>query len=140
MAVSLLFEPGKREHGARRRQSSRVRTTARGGRRLDALPEHGASDHGERDPGLRAQHLDRAEAPEAPRAYLDAALAQAAALQPERALALAERGAALAKGPDDVVALNMLRGRLRRESGAGPAWPDVSGEVARIARERRDGS
>ncbi len=68
---------------------------------------------------LVAEHLDRADAPEAPRAYLDAALAQAAALQPERALALAERGAALAKVPDDVVALNMLRGRLRCESGEG---------------------
>ena len=68
---------------------------------------------------LVAEHLDRAEAPEAPHAYLDAALAQAAALQPERALALAERGAALAKVPDDVVALNMLRGRLHCESGKG---------------------
>ena len=80
----------------------------------------------------RAEHLDRAEAPEAPRAYLDAALAQAAALQPERALALAERGAALAKGPDDVVALNMLRGRLRCESGEGQPAVDAY-EVALAA-------
>ena len=88
--------------------------------------------YGERDPALRAEHLDRAEAPEAPRAYLDAALAQAAALQPERALALAERGAALAREPDDVVALNMLRGRLRCESGEGQPAVDAY-EVALAA-------
>jgi class 3 adenylate cyclase/tetratricopeptide (TPR) repeat protein len=91
--------------------------------------------YGERDPALRAEHLDRAEAPEAPRAYRDAALAQATALQPERALALAERGAALARDPEDVVALNMLRGRLRCESGEGQ--PAVGAyEIALAAAER----
>ena len=94
--------------------------------------------YGERDPVLRAEHLDRAEAPEAPRAYLDAALAQAAALQPERALALAERGAALAREPDDVVALNMLRGRLRCESGEGRPAVDAY-EVALAATRRAGG-
>ena len=54
-------------------------------------------------------------------------LAQSAALQPERALALAERGAALAKSPDDVVALNMLAGRLRCESGKGQPAIDAFG-------------
>jgi len=103
-------------------------------RRAD-LHRAAANWYGERDPGLRAQHLDRAEAPEAPRAYLDAALAQAAALQPERALALAERGAALAKGPEDVVALNMLRGRLRCESGEGRPAIDAY-EVALAAAQR----
>ena len=81
--------------------------------------------YGERDPVLRAEHLDRAEAPEAPRAYLAAARAQAAVLQPERAQALAARGAALAKEPDDVVALNLLRGRLHCESGAGAPAVDA---------------
>jgi tetratricopeptide (TPR) repeat protein len=68
---------------------------------------------------LRAEPLDRAEAPEAPRAYLAAATAEAAALHPDRALALAERGAALAKDPADVVAINLLRGRLHCGSGEG---------------------
>ena len=91
--------------------------------------------YGERDPVLVAEHLDRAEAPEAPRAYLDAALAQAAALQPERALALAERGAALAKAAGRrrraqhaprPVALRIGRGpagdrRLRGRAGGRPA-------------------
>ena len=84
---------------------------------------------------LVAEHLDRAEAPEAPRAYLDAALAQAAALQPERALALAERGAALAKAADDIVALNMLRGRLRCESGEGQPAIDAYAVALAATRE-----
>ena len=87
-------------------------------RRAD-LHRAAARWYGDRDPALVAEHLDRADAPEAPRAYLEAALAQAAALQPERALALAERGASLAKAPDDAVALNMLLGRLQCESGQG---------------------
>ena len=78
-----------------------------------------ASWYGERDPTLHAEHLDRAEAPEAARAYFAAAQAQSAALHPERALALAERGAALAREPADVHALNMLCGRLRCEAGEG---------------------
>lgn len=73
----------------------------------------------DRDPELRAEHLDRAEAPEAPQAYLLAARAQAAALHQERALTLADRGIALAREPADVFALNMLRGKLLREIGNG---------------------
>jgi class 3 adenylate cyclase/predicted ATPase len=73
----------------------------------------------ERDPALNAMHLDRADAPEAARAYLAAGRAQAAALQFDDALALADRGAALAKTPDDRYALNMLRGELLRVTGAG---------------------
>src|SRR5439155_13034666 len=78
-----------------------------------------AAWYGERDPSLTAEHLDRADAPEAVQAYLAAAQAQSAALHSERALALAERGAALAREPADVYALNMLCGRLRCESGEG---------------------
>ena len=90
--------------------------------------------YGDRDPALVAEHLDRAEAPEAPRAYLDAALAQAAALQPERALSLAERGAHLAKAADDVVSLNMLLGRLHCESGKGQ--PAIDAYAAALAATR----
>jgi class 3 adenylate cyclase/predicted ATPase len=73
----------------------------------------------ERDPALNAMHLDRADAPEAVQAYFAAARAQAAALQFDNALALAERGAALAKTLDDLYAVNMLRGELLRVTGAG---------------------
>jgi tetratricopeptide (TPR) repeat protein len=103
--------------------------------RRSELHRMAAEWYGERDPVLRAEHLDRAEARAAPRAYLDAALAQATALRPERALALADRGAALAGETDDVVALNMLRGRLRRESGEGRPAVDAY-EVALAATQR----
>ncbi len=75
--------------------------------------------YGDRDPTLTALHLDRAEAPEAVQAYLAAAQAQSAALHGERALSLAERGAALAREPADVYALAMLCGRMRCEAGQG---------------------
>ncbi len=84
-----------------------------------------ASWFGDRDPALRAVHLDRADAPEAVQAYLEAARVQAAALQFESALTLAERGAELAKAPADVHALNMLRGELLRETGAGAPAVDA---------------
>ncbi len=78
-----------------------------------------AAWYGERDPTLRAEHLDRAEAPEAAQAYLAAARVQSEALHLERALVLAERGAALAREAADVYALNMQRGRLRCDAGEG---------------------
>jgi ATP/maltotriose-dependent transcriptional regulator MalT len=94
--------------------------------------------YGERDPVLVAEHLDRAEAPEAPRAYLDAALAQAAALQPERALALAERGAGLAKAADDIVAQHAARPvatQPGRSAGTDALrWPRRYPELARRCR------
>ncbi len=87
--------------------------------RRTELHRAAAAWYGERDQALSAEHLDRAEAPEAVQAYLAAAQAQSAALHTERALSLAERGAALAREPSDVYALNMLCGRLRCEAGEG---------------------
>ena len=78
-----------------------------------------ADSYGDRDPTLRAEHLDRAEAPEAPQAYLHAAQTQTTALHLDRALTLADRGAVLAKAAADIVALNLLRGRLRCDAGEG---------------------
>ena len=75
--------------------------------------------YGSRDPALRAEHLDRAESPQAPAAYAEAVRAQVAAVNPDRAIALADRGAAIAREPGDVYLLNMLRGALRREVGEG---------------------
>jgi class 3 adenylate cyclase len=75
--------------------------------------------YGNRDPALHAEHLDRAEAGEAPQAYAEAARARVAAANLEGALALADRGAAIARAPSDVYALNMLRGELRRRVGEG---------------------
>ena len=70
-----------------------------------------------RDPVLHAEHLDRAEDPGAPRAYLEAARAQAAAYRTEAALALVERGVALAHERADVFALTCYRGELLHDLG-----------------------
>src|SRR4030095_12059117 len=55
--------------------------------RRTELHRAAATWYGELDPALTAEHLDRAEAPEAVQAYLAAARAQSEALHSERALA-----------------------------------------------------
>jgi class 3 adenylate cyclase/tetratricopeptide (TPR) repeat protein len=70
-----------------------------------------------RDPVLRAEHLDRAEDPEAPRAYIAAAQSETTGLHYDHALALAERGLALATAPEERQQLALLRGELLREIG-----------------------
>ncbi|MBX6322193.1 MAG: AAA family ATPase, partial [Rhodospirillaceae bacterium] len=73
-----------------------------------------------RDRVLAAEHLDRAEDPGAPRAYLEAAQEQAAAFRPEAALGLVERGLALAEGQAsraDRFAMTCLRGEVLHDLG-----------------------
>lgn len=70
-----------------------------------------------RDPVLRAEHLDRAEDPEAPRAYIAAAQSETTELHYDHALAPAERGLALATAPEERQQLALLRGELLREIG-----------------------
>ena len=69
------------------------------------------------DPLLYAEHLDRAEDPEAPGAYLAAARGQAAAYHYERALVAVERGLALAKDAGDRCALTCFHGELLHDRG-----------------------
>jgi class 3 adenylate cyclase/tetratricopeptide (TPR) repeat protein len=69
------------------------------------------------DPVLRAQHLDRAEDAGAPRAYLDAALAQRAAWLPDAALRLIARGLEIASEAAERHALTCLQGELQRDLG-----------------------
>jgi class 3 adenylate cyclase/tetratricopeptide (TPR) repeat protein len=71
------------------------------------------------DPALYAEHLDKAQDLRAARAYLDAAKWQAAALQPERAITLISRAAALASKPDDTFDIALCHGRLHIEAGRG---------------------
>jgi class 3 adenylate cyclase/tetratricopeptide (TPR) repeat protein len=71
-----------------------------------------------RDVVLRAEHLDRAEHPDAAQAYLEAARAQAAAYRYERARALTERGLALATNPGTRFALTCLHGEILHDLGA----------------------
>ncbi|MDR5759625.1 adenylate/guanylate cyclase domain-containing protein [Caballeronia sp. LZ035] len=76
-----------------------------------------AAWYGEHDLILRAEHLDRAADSEAPRAYCDAARAQAAAYRYELALRLVERGLQQAHAPADRVALACLRGSVLHDAG-----------------------
>ena len=70
-----------------------------------------------RDPVLHAQHLDRAEDPGAATAYLAAARHQAAGYHNERALALVDRGLAIAGDAADRHALACRRGDLLHDLG-----------------------
>jgi class 3 adenylate cyclase/tetratricopeptide (TPR) repeat protein len=74
----------------------------------------------DRDPVLRAEHLDRAEDPEATRAYLAAARSQATEFRQEAALQLVERGFALASDRTDRFALTCLQGEILHDLGAMP--------------------
>ena len=70
-----------------------------------------------RDAVLRAEHLDRAAADDAPRAYCDAAHAQASGYRYEFALRLVERGLELTSARSDRVALECLRGDILHDIG-----------------------
>jgi class 3 adenylate cyclase/tetratricopeptide (TPR) repeat protein len=69
------------------------------------------------DPVLRAQHLVRAEDAGAPRACLDAAIAQHAGHSMDSALHLVERGLGIAQTPADRHALICFKGELQRDLG-----------------------
>ncbi len=70
------------------------------------------------DPVLRAEHLDRAGNPEAPRAYLVAARMQAGLFRHDQAIALASRGLALSRAKD-AFDLAILLGDLQQDAGRG---------------------
>jgi hypothetical protein len=61
---------------------------------------------------LQAKHLERAEDPEAGRAFLAAARSQAAEYRQETALRLVERGFAVAGDQADPFALMCLQGEI----------------------------
>ncbi|MEP6656269.1 MAG: adenylate/guanylate cyclase domain-containing protein [Betaproteobacteria bacterium] len=94
--------------------------------RRNALHVAAGTWYEERDLALRAGHLDRGESPDAPQAYWQAARAQAIALHLERALVLADRGAAVAQAPRDICSLNLLRSELLREIGDGKLASEAS--------------
>ena len=84
------------------------------------LHRRAAEWYADRDAVLRAEHLDRAEHPEAARAYLAAARSQAAEYHQETALQLVERGLALASDQSDCFALTCMQGELFHDLGAMP--------------------
>jgi tetratricopeptide (TPR) repeat protein len=71
-----------------------------------------------RDPTLRAQHLDRAQHPEAARAYLDAAKAQIGAYRHEQALSLIRRAVEIATTEEDKCDAWLLEGEVLHDLGS----------------------
>ena len=82
------------------------------------LHARAAQWYAEDDPVLHAEHLDRAEDPAAPKAYLDAAKAEAASYRYERALGLIERGLEVAREAADKFALTCLQGEMLHDLGS----------------------
>ncbi|MHC4094219.1 MAG: tetratricopeptide repeat protein, partial [Planctomycetota bacterium] len=71
-----------------------------------------------RDPVLRAEHLERAGDPEAPRAYLEAAEGQAVGYRYGPALRYVEQGLALATAHLDQYALTCAQGEVLHDLGS----------------------
>jgi len=88
------------------------------GTRRAELHRAAAAWFGDRDIILRAEHLGRANDPEAAAAFLDAARDQSTALRFETALNLAARGIELADDPVVKCSLICLRGDTLRDTGA----------------------
>jgi len=74
----------------------------------------------DRDPTLRAQHLDRAQHPDAARAYLDAAKAQIGAYRHEQALSSIGRAVEIATTEDDKYDSLRLEGEVLHDLGSIP--------------------
>lgn len=85
--------------------------------RREALHRRAADWYRQRDPGLYAQHLGRANDPGAAAAYLDAAASARAAYRLEEALNLVEQGAKAAGAEQVRVALALERGALLHDLG-----------------------
>jgi tetratricopeptide (TPR) repeat protein len=71
-----------------------------------------------RDAGLHAEHLDRADDPRAPDAYLASARSQVATYRYDVALEMVDRGIAIARIPEQTFALTCLRGDILHDLGA----------------------
>ena len=100
-------------------------------KRRRALHARAAEWFASRDGVLAAEHFDRADDPRAAAAYLDASLTLAEQFRHAAALALVERGLALAVAQETRFALLMARGRLLVELGR----PGDAIEAARAALE-----
>ena len=73
------------------------------------------------DPGLRAQHLDRAQDPAAPQAYVESATSDIEQGFYDRARPQIERAMAIASDQAERVELALLQGRLLHDTGEVPA-------------------
>jgi len=91
--------------------------------------------YGDEDPLLCAEHLDRAEDPAAPEAYLEAAKAQAAGHRYERALGLIARGLEIAAQSSDRFALTCLKAEMLHDLGSIPESRSAFSESADLAQD-----
>jgi class 3 adenylate cyclase/predicted ATPase len=101
------------------------------------LHERAAAWYAERDLGLRAEHLARADDAGAAQAFLAAARQQAENYRFERALQLVEQGLEIAVAADDAFALTCLRGELLHDTGAVARALDVFREALGLAPDDR---
>jgi tetratricopeptide (TPR) repeat protein len=85
--------------------------------RRAALHLQAAAWFAARDAGLYAEHLDRAQDPSAPDAYLEAARSQLTTYRYDAALDLVERGLAIARTGQQTFALTCLRGDILNDRG-----------------------
>jgi class 3 adenylate cyclase/tetratricopeptide (TPR) repeat protein len=85
--------------------------------RRRSLHRKAAAMYADTDPILNAEHLDRAEAPEAPAAYHHAATVEAARQHLDRAARLAARGLELAQKDEDRRQLGLSSGRRHLDVG-----------------------
>jgi class 3 adenylate cyclase len=102
-------------------------------RRRRLLHARAAEWFAARDPVLAAEHFDRADDARAASAYLAASDATARQFHPQAALALVERGLALAAERDVRFALLMARGRLLGELGRSAEAIDASRAALDVA-------
>ncbi len=82
-----------------------------------------------RDPGLCAEHYELAGDARAAGAYLAASSAEAQRYRYERAVALAERGLALAREPGERHALGLMRARMLLDGGRAQEAIAAAGET-----------
>lgn len=99
------------------------------------LHGHAAQYYGDEDPLLRAEHLDRAEDPAAPEAYLEAAKAQAAGYRYERALGLIAHGLEIATQSGDKFALTGLKAEMLHDLGSIPESRSAFSESVDLAQD-----
>jgi class 3 adenylate cyclase/tetratricopeptide (TPR) repeat protein len=103
--------------------------------RRTALHLRAAEWFAARDLALCAEHLDRAQDPGAPEAYLDAARSQLATYRYDAALALAERGLAIARTKEQTFGLTCLRGEILHDLGAMAEAGDSYGAALEAASD-----
>ena len=103
-----------------------------------ALHQLAAAWFADTDPRLAAEHLDAAGDPAAAAAYLRAAQAEAGQYRYERALALAERGLALADERPVKHGLACLRGDILRELGRTADSVDAFRQCVELADGARE--